>query len=315
MSGMFVNRKTRHAAWFLITALPLMLAAYGVFEANRPPVRYGDERTWADLIIMNLDLILAVIFLAVSFVPFFLVFGKKPQARELVPIAVMAALGVVGRTVFSIIPLPNFKPVSAIVIMTGVVFGPETGFLTGALTGFVSNFIFGQGPWTPWQMFSWGMIGFLAGLLECAGAFRSRASGGEKGAAFRAPLWDRLCPADTKRGDLLEFARSITGRASMRLCLFGLATGFGYGWFMNLFYLVGYVNPISWKSLALTYLSSFFFDLSHGVCTFLVLWAVGEPWTRKLRRVKIKFGLTGEERRYVMPPGRKTRENIECQSS
>ena len=68
----------------------------------------------------------------------------------MVPIAVMAALGVVGRTVFAIVPLPNFKPVSAIVIMTGVVFGPESGFLTGALTGFVSNFIFGQRPWTPW---------------------------------------------------------------------------------------------------------------------------------------------------------------------
>ena len=55
---------------------------------------------------------------------------------------------------------------SAIIIITAVAFGPEAGFLTGALTAFVSNFIFGQGPWTPWQMFSWGMIGFLAGLLR-----------------------------------------------------------------------------------------------------------------------------------------------------
>lgn len=159
MQGLFANRRTKHAAWFLVTAMPLLLAAYMVFQHYRPPLKFGDERTWVDIVIMNSDVALALFFLIVSFVPFILIFGRKPQARDMVPIAVMAALGVVGRTVFAIVPLPNFKPVSAIVIMTGVVFGPESGFLTGALTGFVSNFIFGQGPWTPWQMFSWGMIG------------------------------------------------------------------------------------------------------------------------------------------------------------
>ncbi|MEI3190295.1 MAG: ECF transporter S component [Lachnospiraceae bacterium] len=149
MQGLFANRRTKHAAWFLITAMPLLLAAYMVFQHYRPPLKFGDERTWVDIVIMNSDVALALFFLIVSFVPFFLIFGRKPQARDMVPIAVvMAALGVVGRTVFAIVPLPNFKPVSAIVIMTGVVFGPESGFLTGALTGFISNFIFGQGPWT-----------------------------------------------------------------------------------------------------------------------------------------------------------------------
>lgn len=50
-------------------------------------------------------------------------------------------------------------------ILAGVGLGAEAGFLTGAMAGFVSNFFFGQGPWTPWQMFSFGIIGFLAGLL------------------------------------------------------------------------------------------------------------------------------------------------------
>ena len=314
MQGLFANRRTKHAAWFLVTAMPLLLAAYMVFQHYRPPLKFGDERTWVDIVIMNSDVALALFFLIVSFVPFFLIFGRKPQARDMVPIAVMAALGVVGRTVFAIVPLPNFKPVSAIVIMTGVVFGPESGFLTGALTGFVSNFIFGQGPWTPWQMFSWGMIGFIAGLLQNAGAFgKIQATGAVRKNVFKSPLWDRLFPKNTKRGDLLAYARSITGRAPLRLCLFGLATGFGYGWFMNLFYLIGYISPINWKTIGAVYLSSFFFDLSHGVCTFLVLWAVGEPWTRKLNRVKVKFGLTGEERHYNMPPGRQSRRAQECQ--
>ena len=81
----------------------------------------------------------------------------------------------------------------------------------------------------------------------------------------------------------------------------------------NLFYLIGYISPINWKTIGAVYLSSFFFDLSHGVCTFLVLWAVGEPWTRKLNRVKVKFGLTGEDRHYTMPPGRQSRRAQECQ--
>lgn len=298
MPKLFANRRTKAAAWFLMTALPALLLAYSYFEAHRPPVRYGDSRTWADVLVMNLDLILAVVFLLASFLPFFLVFGKKPQARDLVPIGVMAALGVVGRTVFQIIPLPNFKPVTAIVMITGIVFGPETGFLTGALTGFVSNFIFGQGPWTPWQMFSWGMIGFITGLLECAGFFRKK----KHRAYFRARAWDKLCPAGTSRGDLLQFARGVTDHASIKLCLAGLAAGFAYGWFMNLYYLFGYINPVTWQTLAAVYVSSFFFDLSHGVCTFLVLWVLADPWIRKLNRVKVKFGLIGEERHYTMPP-------------
>ena len=78
-------------------------------------------------------------------------------------IAVMAAIAVVGRMAFFM--LPQFKPVTAIVIITGISLGAEAGFLTGAVAGFVSNFFFGQGPWTPWQMFAFGIIGFLAGLL------------------------------------------------------------------------------------------------------------------------------------------------------
>ena len=265
-----------------------LLVGYGYFHGHRPPVNVVGERTFWDYVILNSDILLALLFLAVSAIPFFLVFDrKKPQARELVPLAVMAAIGVVGRTVFAIIPLPNFKPVSAIVIITAVSFGPEAGFMTGALTGFVSNFIFGQGPWTPWQMFCWGMIGFVAGRLQKSGFFERE----KPRRHFASPMWDRICPANTSRGDMLHYARGISDRASFRLCMFGLLSGFGYGWVMNLYYIIGYINPITWQSVAAAYVSSFFFDLSHGVCTFLVLWALGTPWIKKLNRVKVKFGL------------------------
>ena len=96
-------------------------------------------------------------------VPFFLAFeGRKPQARELVLIAVLCALAVAGRVA---IPIPNFKAIFAIVMITGIAFGPETGFLVGAVSALTSNFFYSQGPFTPWQMLAYGMGGMVFGLL------------------------------------------------------------------------------------------------------------------------------------------------------
>lgn len=85
------------------------------------------------------------------------------DARRLVLLACMVALTVGGRFLFGLIP--GFKPVTAMVVITALSFGPEAGFLTGALSALLSNFVFGQGIWTPYQMFSWGIIGLLAGVF------------------------------------------------------------------------------------------------------------------------------------------------------
>ena len=96
--------------------------------------------------------------------PFFISFEKKEtDAKTLILISVMIALSVVGRFIFS--PLPGFKPVTAMTVLTAMYFGSDAGFMTGALTAVISNFYFGQGPWTPFQMFSWGIIGLLAGIF------------------------------------------------------------------------------------------------------------------------------------------------------
>ncbi len=101
---------------------------------------------------------------ALSCVPFFLCFEKRETStKRLVLIAAMVALSVVGRFIFT--SLPGFKPVTAVVVITAMYFGSEAGFMTGALSAVISNFYFGQGPWTPFQMFSWGLIGLIAGLL------------------------------------------------------------------------------------------------------------------------------------------------------
>jgi energy-coupling factor transport system substrate-specific component len=85
---------------------------------------------------------------------------KKTGTRRLIIVAIMTALSVVGRFI------PVFKPVTAMTVITAVYIGGEAGFLVGAMSALISNFWFGQGPWTPFQMFAWGMIGLVGGLLS-----------------------------------------------------------------------------------------------------------------------------------------------------
>lgn len=84
---------------------------------------------------------------------------KTTGSRRMVIVAVMIALSITGRFI------PFFKPVTAITVITAIWLGSESGFLVGAFSALLSNFYFGQGPWTPFQMLAWGIIGFVAGLL------------------------------------------------------------------------------------------------------------------------------------------------------
>jgi len=109
-------------------------------------------------------MLISILVAFLSCLPFFIVFEKgRKTGRELVVIAVMSAISVVGRIIFA--PIPGFKPVAAVVIITGMTLGAEAGFITGSMTALASNVFFGQGPWTPFQMFAWGIIGFLSGLF------------------------------------------------------------------------------------------------------------------------------------------------------
>lgn len=187
-----------------------------------------------------------------TMLPFVMVFEKrKPQARELIVIAVLAAIAVAGRAAFFM--LPQFKPVVAIVIIAGVCFGGESGFLVGAVTGFVSNFFFGQGPWTPWQMFCFGIIGFLAGVF---------------------------------------YKKGILRKSKLQLCIFGgLATFFVYGGIINIGSLLMFTSQFSWKALLATYISGFWFDIVHSFATIVFLFIISQPMIEKLDRIKIKYGL------------------------
>lgn len=110
-----------------------------------------------------------------SLIPFFLAFEKRTaNIKEIVVIAVMIAISVVGRLIFY--PVPGFKPVTAIVIIAAISLGSEAGFLTGAMSALVSDMFFGQGPWTPFQMFTWGILGFIFGFIAKSGVMKYKVS-------------------------------------------------------------------------------------------------------------------------------------------
>ena len=84
---------------------------------------------------------------------------KMTGTRRMVLVAVMTAISVLGRFI------PFFKPITALTVITAMYLGGEAGFLVGSLSALLSNFYFGQGPWTAFQMLAWGLIGYIAGLI------------------------------------------------------------------------------------------------------------------------------------------------------
>lgn len=100
-----------------------------------------------------------------TLLPLFWTFEKRDtNSGELMLLAVTVALSTVGRIIFA--GIPAFKPVTALTVIVAVYLGREAGFIVGSMSAVISNFYFGQGPWTPFQMLGWGLIGLLAGLLS-----------------------------------------------------------------------------------------------------------------------------------------------------
>jgi energy-coupling factor transporter ATP-binding protein EcfA2/uncharacterized membrane protein len=196
--------------------------------------------------------VISILLLIETMIPFFMVFeSRRPQARELIVIAVLCAIAVAGRSAFFM--LPQFKPVLALVIIAGVAFGGETGFLVGAMTGFVSNFFFGQGPWTPWQMLCFGIVGFLAGVL---------------------------------------FRKGVLGRDRLSLCVYGGFSALViYGGLMNPASVIMVQTNVTKEMLIAAYIAGFPMDLLHAAATMAFLFLLSRPFLEKLDRIKLKYGL------------------------
>ena len=196
--------------------------------------------------------VLSFVVLIWAMLPFFLMFEKRgPNANELVTIAVMCAVAVVSRMAF--IWLPHFKPITAVIIITGAAFGAEAGFMIGAVSMLVSNFLFGHGMWTPWQMFAFGIAGFFAGLLFCR-------------ANVKIDKW--------------------------KLALFGgFIVMLVVGPLLDTCTLFTMTSEISKASVAAVYSAGLPVNAIHAAATVLTLLIASDPLLEKLNRVKKKYGM------------------------
>lgn len=196
--------------------------------------------------------VISLLLVLYAMIPFFAGFErKKPRAREIVILAVLIATAVVGRAAFFMVP--NFKPIVAIIIISGAALGKESGFLVGAMSAFVSNFLFGQGPWTPYQMIAMALIGYLAGLV---------------------------------------FHRFQGSVKIVSLVAFGaLATFFLYGAIVDLWSILSMTQEPSLAVAIGIYAAGAPFNLVHAIATVIFLMLLAKPMLGKLNRVRVKYGM------------------------
>lgn len=263
---------------------------------------------------------LSLLILAGVMAPFFMVFEKrKPKAREIVLIAVLSAITVVVHAFFHVVIPVQIG--TAMVIISGVALGPEAGFLIGALSRFVCNFYLGQGLWTPWQMFCWGLLGFLAGIVFNRNALEKTNSqsfkavmgpvmmiifaellayvsfliypgGDESFFSWRAYAFGA---AGLLAGVILQRKRLPVD--TLTLCLFTFFMTFVvYGGIMNFAAMITSMGMpgapvIDRDALRLVYVTGFPYDLIHAGTATLCMLFLGRPMITKLERIKIKYGI------------------------
>lgn len=265
---------------------------------------------------MPLSLLILVMIMA----PFFMIFERrKPRAREVVLIAMMSALTVASHTFFHIAFPVQIG--TAMVIISGISLGPEAGFLIGAMSRFVCNFYMGQGAWTPWQMFCWGLLGFLAGL-----AFNREISKQNSISNFKKMMAPVLCvifselvayisflvwPGNDKTffgwrvylfgiiGLLLAviFQRGKLKTDNITMAVFTFVVTFViYGGIMNFAAMCLSMNEpgslgIGVKALKALYVSGVGYDFYHALTAAICVFVIGTPMVNKLERIKIKYGI------------------------
>ena len=184
-------------------------------------------------------------------IPFFMAFeGRKPQARELVVIAVLCAIAIAARVA---IPIPHFKAIFAIIMLSGIAFGPEAGFMVGAVSAFASNFFYGQGPYTPWQMFAYGAGGMLAGFC---------------------------------------FYKNWLPKKNWVMAVFGFAAVILWvGPLLDISSIFLMLSPITWETVLTAFAAGVPVNLSEAICTAAIMILFGRPLLDKLDRIKLKYGM------------------------
>ncbi len=195
-------------------------------------------------------LVSLVVLAGVLALSFFYFEASVIGTKQIALISTLSAFTAMSRVVFA--PLPNIQPVTFLTALCGLVLGPFPGFLVGCTSAFVSNVFLGQGPWTPWQMFGWGMTGLLCGL------------------------WGKR----NAKPSPVAFGLSCVGFSLL------------FGWIMNLWQAVTYLRPFTWPAFLLTYVTSLLFDLMHATGSFLFAVIFYEKFHKILHRYKRRMAVT-----------------------
>lgn len=208
---------------------------------------------------MNVIYISSVAVMIAVNVLFFILFERmKPKPKDILPIVVICCGASLGRVVFNVVP--QVQPVTALVIVAGSVYGCRKGYVTGALCALVSNLFLGQGPWTLFQMTAWGMVGFLAGLLE----------------KVLEANWGDCGQKCHERKRAWVYAVFGFGAAF----LFSIITDFST---------IAYLGDnITWESVLAVYVTGLAFNIGHGIFNFVLLLFLYGTLSRKLYRVRKK---------------------------
>lgn len=193
-----------------------------------------------------------------AMVPFVASFeNRRPQAREVVLLAVMCALAAASRAAF--VWVPHFKPMAAIVMITGIALGPQSGFLAGAVSVLASNFLFGQGYWTPWQMLAFGLAGLVFGAAFGRDSFRRGA----------LPVGRRV-------------ALAAAGGAFVMLVL---------GPVLDTSSVLMFLSRMTPEGVLAIYLAGVPVNAVHALATAATLLLAANPILSRVSRVSLKFGL------------------------
>jgi energy-coupling factor transport system substrate-specific component len=175
----------------------------------------------------------------------------RPSAREVALVAALAALAALGRVAFA--PIPNVKPTTDIVLLTGFVLGAGPGFATGAVAAIASNVVFGQGPWTPWEMAGWGLTGLMGAALGAA------------------------------------TGRHV---ARIPLALYCGLAGLVYGALLDVSVWVGYAGQHTLNQYLLVSGSSAVFNIAHATGNVVFCLAFGPAFVRALERFRTRLHVT-----------------------
>lgn len=202
----------------------------------------------------NFPLYIIIAAVAILFLSYFYFERSSMGTKEIAIIATLSSFAAASRVPFA--SLPNIQPSTFIVALSGYVFGPYEGFLVGTTTAFVSNIFLGQGPWTPWQMMGWGIVGCISGVLG------------------------RTSMLNTKK---------ITAEKFAFLCFF---YGFLFDWIMNLWHVLGYIKPLKLEAVLLAYASGITFDIMHSIGNFVFALLFYDNLYRVLHRFKKRLEVT-----------------------